>query len=88
MQLDELRKLQSEMRESARNLEDSLNNEIQSLGKAVESAAQPDVPVAPQTAIGDSATPLSGQDAQPLKPADSAPSTDVATGVSSASPKV
>ena len=88
MQLDELRKLQSEMRESARSLEDSLNNEIQSLGKAVESAAQPDVPVAPQTAIGDSATPLSGQDAQPLKPADSAPSTDVATGVSSASPKV
>jgi len=81
MQLDELRKLQSEMQESARSLENSLNSEMQSIGKAVEQAVQPDVSAS--TPVGESAMPASAPDAQTLPPAGSAPSADVATGVSS-----
>jgi len=88
MQLDELRKLQADMQESAHSLENSLNSEIQSIGKAVEQAAQPEV-TAPQAQapVGESTMPASAQNAQTLPPAGPAPSSDVTTGVSGA-PKV
>jgi len=89
MQLDELRKLQAEMQESARDLESSLNREIQSVGKTVEQAAQP-VDQAPQavTVAPASAAPavVSGDQAVPASaPANSAPSGDAAAVVSTTS---
>lgn len=75
MQLDELRKLQAEMQESARNLESSLNKEIQSVESAVEQAAQPES-AAPES-VPDSALSASA--------VASASSTDAAS-VSSAAP--
>ena len=52
MQLDELRKLQAEMQESARNLEASLSKEVQSVEQAVQQAVQPES--APAQALADS----------------------------------
>lgn len=43
MQLDELRKLQADMQESARGLEHSLNSEVESIKNAVDA---PEAPVA------------------------------------------
>lgn len=54
MQLDDLRKLQAEMQESARNLESSLNKEIQSVENAVEQAVQPES--VPAQALADTAS--------------------------------
>jgi len=81
MQLDELRKLQSEMQESARSLENSLNSEIQSIGSSIEQAAQP-VVQAPQVPVADESV-ASGETVQALSPVEAASSTDVAAGVSS-----
>lgn len=82
MQLDELRKLQADMKESARSLEESLNKEIQSAKTALEPASQSDLPSPPQTSVGELAPPLAGDVASSIAP--SVPrvqTTDVAKGV-------
>ncbi len=65
MQLDELRKLQAEMQESARNLEASLSKEVQSVEQAVQQAVQPES--APAQALAD--TTPAASDSAPAVPA-------------------
>lgn len=76
MQLDELRKLQSEMQESARSLENSLNSEIQSIGKVTEPTTRPDAAVA-QTSLSETPAPGTAWETTPSSmPTDSASRVD------------
>ena len=79
MQLDELRKLQADMQESARDLERNLNSEIQSIKNTVEEA-EPSAPLAAESATNGPAVALAEEPAQPSVTTDSAPpiGTDVA----------
>jgi sec-independent protein translocase protein TatB len=80
MQLDELRKLQADMQESARSLENNLNKEIQTVGQAVEQATQSATQVPQAPSSGESAKVLAGEIVQPAPSTDSVPSGEVAAG--------
>jgi sec-independent protein translocase protein TatB len=68
MQLDELRKLQAEVHDSARNLQQSISSEMQSVEHAVDTAAKP--------FVADAAPPpLDGAAASGAQPASAAGST-------------
>ncbi len=81
MQLEELKKLQSELQESARNVEQSLSSEMQAARQAVnqteqalrddlESAAaleQPTAPATPSTATSNALPPASTDPGQPTR---------------------
>jgi len=77
MQLDELRKLQADMQDSARDLERNLNNEIQSVRNTVEEAA-PSAPLAAESSTNDLSAALTEETAQPSVPVDSAQPINVA----------
>ena len=75
MQLDELRKLQADMQESARDLERNLNSEIQSIKSTVEGAepgAEPSAPLTSEPASNGLSAALTEEPAQASVPADSA----------------
>jgi len=83
MQLDELRKLQADMQESARDLERNLNGEIQSIKSTVE-GTEPSAPLASEPATNGLSTALTEEPAQPSVPADSAKPLDAAVVSSNA----
>jgi len=83
MQLDELRKLQADMQESARDLGRNLNTEIQSIKSTVEGAESSAPPISEPATKGLSAA-LTEEPAQPSVPADSAPPIDAAVVSSNA----
>ena len=64
MQLDELRKLQADMQESARGLEHSLNSEVESIKNAVD---------APGTPVAETVATLAEPVAQPAVTASESP---------------
>jgi len=70
MQLDELKKLQAELQDSARNFERSMSNELQGIQKAVD----PTVAPVDQTVAGSqTVTPMvTGDSARPVESAASA----------------
>ena len=77
MQLDELRKLQADMQESARDLERNLNSEIGSIKNTVEET-EPSAPHATESANNGFSVALTEEAAQPSVPVDSALPTDPA----------
>ena len=77
MQLDELRKLQADMQESARDLGRNLNTEIQSIKSTVEGAESSAPPISEPASNGLSAA-LTEEPAQPSVPAESAQPLDAA----------
>jgi sec-independent protein translocase protein TatB len=78
MQLDELRKLQADMQESARDLETRLNSEIQTIGKDVEQAVRP-AGEAPRAQLHDEpAQRVTEEFTRPAMPEASAPTSDTA----------
>jgi len=83
MQLDELRKLQTDMQESARDLERNLNSEIQSIRNTAEEA-EPSAPLAAESTANGLSAALTEEPAQPSVPADSAPPIDAAVVSSNA----
>ena len=83
MQLDELRKLQADMQESARDLERNLNGEIQSIKSTVE-GTEPSAPLSSEPATNGLSTALTEEPAQPSVPAESAQPLDAAVVSSNA----
>jgi sec-independent protein translocase protein TatB len=83
MQLDELRKLQADMQESARDLGRNLNTEIQSIKSTVEGAESSAPPISEPATKGLSAA-LTEEPAQPSVPAESAQPLDAAVVSSNA----
>ncbi|MBL0168927.1 MAG: twin-arginine translocase subunit TatB [Propionivibrio sp.] len=71
MQLDELKKLQAEVQDSARNFERSMSSELQAIEKAVDPAAAPvDQGLSPPATAG--VTVAGAQNMTPLVTGDSA----------------
>lgn len=83
MQLDELRKLQTDMQESARDVERSLNSEIDSVRNTVEDT-EPSASLATEIAANGPPAVLAEETAQPSVSVDSAQPTDAATASSNA----
>ena len=83
MQLDELRKLQADMQESARDLERKLNGEIQSIKSTVE-GTEPSAPLAAESSTHELSAMLTEAAAQPSVPVVSAQPADAATASSNA----
>ena len=85
MQLDELRKLQADMQESARDLGRNLNTEIQSIKSTVEGAESSAPPISePEPASNGLSAALTEEPAQPSVPAESAQPLDAAVVSSNA----
>lgn len=84
LQLDELKKLQADMQESARSMESSLHSEIRSIGSAVEQAVQPVVQASPAELAGGAVLPAAGETVPTSAPMAAAPSADMATGANNA----
>ena len=83
MQLDELRKLQADMQESARDLERNLNGEIQSIKSTVE-GTESSAPLAAESSTHELSAMLTEEAAQPSVPVVSAQPADAATASSNA----
>lgn len=81
MQLDELRKLQTDMQESARDLERNLNSEIGSIKNAVEET-EPSAPLAAESATNGFSATLTDDVVPPSAPVDPVPPTVAATAPS------
>jgi sec-independent protein translocase protein TatB len=79
MQLDELRKLQAEVKDSARNLQQSISSEMQSVEHAVDAAVKPVVadaaPALPDGAAASGAQPATPAAQTPAASASTAPKT-------------
>jgi sec-independent protein translocase protein TatB len=71
MQLDELKKLQSEMQDSARSFEQSLRSEVHAVEQIVDQTAQSvqavaDQPVEPAAAVAAPAEPVAAASGEPV----------------------
>jgi len=85
MQLDELKKLQAEVKDSARSFERSMSSEMQELQKAVDPMAAPvDQGLSPSASTG--VTAAGAQTMTPLVTGESAGPTATSESASSASP--